>query len=221
MSAIDELLIAIFAHKRPAFYSEFEGWLRASRRFRDFAHEYRNKIRAKLNNAKHVGALDDLRAELEAAALLFSEQRFEVEYERYAAAKQRGPDFTVTFKRHTAFNVEVRRLPTDPGRLAAVICEKVRQFPPSIVNLLWLAGEGQLAKASVDEAGLRLRQQAERGENGYFEKHGFAGAAEFLKSYRHLSGIVLHTSSGKAIWLNPLARHMIPGDLVAAIRRLS
>lgn len=219
MSAIDDLLAAIFEHKRPAFYSEFEGWLRGSRRFRDFAHEYRNKIRAKLNNAKHAGGLDDLRAELQAAALLFGEQRFEVEYERYAAAKQRGPDFTVTFKGHIPFNVEVRRLPADPSRLPAVICEKVRQLPSSIINLLWLAG-GEATTASVDAAGSSLRQKAEGSEDIYFETQGFRNAAEFLKSYRHLSGIVLHSANGILIWLNPLARHTAPSDLVAAIRRL-
>jgi hypothetical protein len=102
-----------------------------------------------------------------------------------------------------------------------VICEKVRQLPPSIVNLLWLAGDGQLTEATVDETGIRLRQQAEHGEDGYFEKLGFGGAAEFLKSYRHLSGIVLHASKVNALWLNPLARHTVSSDLVTAIRRLS
>src|SRR6185369_2610002 len=92
--------------------------------------------------------MNDLRAELETAALLLREERFTLEYEKYAALKQRGPDFTVTFKTHTPFNVEVRRirsLELDDenaeariGKLMSVLCEKVRQMPPSIVNLLWL-----------------------------------------------------------------------------------
>ena len=55
------------------------------------------------------GGLKDLRAELETAVLLLRDERFTLEYEKYVATKQRGQDFTVTFKTHTPFNVEVRR----------------------------------------------------------------------------------------------------------------
>src|SRR5579859_4226870 len=98
MAALDDLLNDIFGDKKPAFYPEFEGWLRGSRRFKAFATTYRTKISSKLKNVRDEGGFKDLRAELETAALLLSEERFTLEYEKYAASRQRGPDFTVTFK---------------------------------------------------------------------------------------------------------------------------
>src|SRR5947207_9376737 len=106
--------------------------------------------------------MKDLRAELETAALLLRDERFTLEYEKYAASRQRGPDFTVTFKTHTPFNVEVRRIrsvelddgnneaPT--GKLMAVLCDKVGQMPPSIINLLWLVAEREISQADLTRA---------------------------------------------------------------------
>src|SRR5690606_31533679 len=126
-------------------YREFDGGVRGSRRYKAFATTYRGKIGSKLKNVRDDAGMKDLRAELETAAILLREERFALEYERYAALKQRGPDFTVTFKTHTPFNVEVRRIrnveleDADPeahiGKLMAVLCDKVGQMPPGIVNI--------------------------------------------------------------------------------------
>src|SRR5205085_2855108 len=80
------------------------------RRFKAFAIRYRSKIRSKLKNVRDEAGMKDLRAELETATLLLRDERFTVDYEKYAASRQRAPDFTVTFKTHTPFNVEVRRI---------------------------------------------------------------------------------------------------------------
>ena len=135
MSTLDDLLDDIFDGKKPALYPEFAGWVRGSRRFKTFATSYRAKIRAKLKNVRDEGGMKDLRAELETAALLLREERFTLEYEKYAASKQRGPDFTVTFRTHTPFNVEVRRIRSmeledgdteaRTGKLMTVLCDKV------------------------------------------------------------------------------------------------
>src|SRR5690349_18653023 len=101
MTALDDLLNDIFDGKKSALYAEFEGWLKGSRRFKAFATLYRAKIRAKLKNVRDEGGMKDVRAEIATAALLLHEERFTLEYEKYAALKQRGPDFTVTFKTHT------------------------------------------------------------------------------------------------------------------------
>src|SRR5215510_10579267 len=106
MSTLDDLLDSIFDGKKPAFYPDFEEWVRGSRRFRAFAVSYRSKIASKLKNVRDDAGMKDLRAELETAALLLREERFTLEYEKYAALRQRGPDFTATFKTHTPFNVE-------------------------------------------------------------------------------------------------------------------
>ena len=230
MTALDELLNDIFDGTHPAYYPEFEGWVRDSRRFKAFATDYRVKIRAKLKNAQGEDGLTDLRAELETAALLLREKRFTLEYEAYAASKQRGPDFTVTFKTHMPFNVEVRRIhsvelddeDTDAriGKLIAVLCDKAGQMPPSIVNLLWLRAEGEISEADLSSAANTLRDLAERKTEDFFTRRGFESAADFLKQYRRLSGIVLHQPGTNNLWLNSLARHKVLPEIVTAIQRL-
>jgi len=230
VTAIDELLTYIFDGKKPAFYPEFEGWVRDSRRFKAFATSYRTKIRAKLSNARDEGGRQDVRAELETAMLLLRAERFTLEYETYAASKQRGPDFTVTFKTHTPFNVEVRRIrsaewdneDTDAriGKLMTVLCDKVGQMPPSIVNLLWLIAEHEISEAALTRAVMTLRQLADRKVEDFFTRRGWQSAADFTRQYQRLSGIVLRTAGKNALWLNPLARHKVPPEIAMAIQRL-
>lgn len=231
MSALDDLLAEIFAGQESALSPEFAGWLRASRRFKAFAAQYRSKIRAKLRNVRDEGGLQDVRAELETAVLLLRAEQFTLEYEQYAAAKQRGPDFSVTFKTHTRFNVEVRRLRSAElddasaearsGKLIAVLCAKVGQMPASSVNLLWLYADDALTEADLNGAALTLRQLAERKAEDFFTRRGFASAADFLKQYRQLSGIVWRQAAGAhGFWPNPLARHPAPPAIVALIQRL-
>ncbi|MFN8375719.1 MAG: hypothetical protein U0694_22965, partial [Anaerolineae bacterium] len=192
MPPLDELLDYLFDGKRPALYPEFEGWVRESRRFKAFAIAYRGKIRTKLKNVRDEHGMKDVRAELLSAALLLREERFTLEYEKYAASKQRGPDFSVTFKTHTPFNVEVRRirsLELDDGdsdearqlKLMAVLCDKVGQMPPGIVNLLWLTGERALAEAELSQAANTLRLRAEHKAEDFFTRRGFDSAADFLR----------------------------------------
>ncbi len=230
MMTLEELLNDIFDGSKPAFYPEFEGWVRRSRRFRAFAFSYRVKIRAKLKKVVDESGLKDLRAELVTAALLLQDERFTLEYEKYMASRQRGPDFTVTFKTHTPFNVEVRRIRgvefddegTEPwiGKLMAILCDKVGQMPPSVINLLWLAAERDMSEEDLTQAAMRLRQLADQKTEDYFTRRGFENAADFLKRYRHLSGIVLRQSGANVLWLNTLARHKVPPDIMTAVQRL-
>lgn len=230
MTVLEELLDSIFDSKKPALYAEFEDWARDSRRFRAFASSYRNKIRNKLKNVRDEGGMQDLRAELQAAMVLLRAEQFTLEYEKYAASKQRGPDFTVTFKSHTHFNVEVRRLRSvelddgdaeaRTGKLMRVLCDKVGQMPPSIVNLLWLSTEREIPQADLTRAVTTLRQLADHKAEDFFVRRGLASATDFLAQYRRLSGIVLRQSGMNMLWLNPLARHHAPPDIVTTIQRL-
>ena len=231
MATLDDLLGDIFDGKRPALYPEFAAWVRGSRRFRAFATTYRAKIRAKLRNVRDEGGLQDLRAELETAVLLLGEPRFTLEYEKYAATKRRSPDFTVTYRTHTPFNVEVRRIrglelgdgeesEANLGKLMAVLCDKVGQMPPSSVNLLWLIAERAIAEADLTRAGKRLCQLADQKDEDFFIRRGFVSAADFLKQYHQLSGIVLRHEGRNTLWLNLLARHKTPPEVVTALQRL-
>lgn len=227
---VDELLLEIFGGGKPFLYADFETWVHGSRRFKAFAIEYRTKIRAKLKNVRSESGMKDLRAELETAALLVQSERLAVAYETYAALKQRGPDFTVTWKTHTPFNVEVRRIrriEVDDGssdasmtKLMTVVCEKLGQMPPGIVNLLWLTGARELTGAELHRAAMMLRQLAEQQAQEYFTRRGFHSTADFMKQYHRLSGIVLHHAGGNAVWRNELARHPVPREIAAELQRL-
>lgn len=230
MPTIDELLDAIFGDSQHTLADEFGAWVRASRRFKAFATANSTKIRAKLRNARDEARLQDVRAELATAALLLRDERIALEYEKYAALKQRGPDFTATFRTNAPFNVEVRRLRslevTDrddearAAKLMAVLCDKVGQMPPGIVNFLWLWTERDLTGDEMADAIKRLQQLAERKVEDYFTRRGFDSAADFLKHLRQLSGLVAQGPDARTVWLNPLARHKPPPDLVRAIERL-
>lgn len=229
MSDVDDLLAYIFEGKTSPLSSEFAGWLRDSRRFQVFAGIYRDKIRSKVRNAREADGLRDVRAELSAAAALLHEERFTLAYETYIASKQRGPDFTVTFKTHTPFNVEVRRvrgLETDDaadarvGKLVGVMCDKVGQMPAGIVNWLWLTSEVPITEEDLLATGLLLRQLAERKVEPFFTGRGFESAADFLKQYQRLSGIIVAGDGGNVLWLNPLARQKAPPEIVTALRRV-
>jgi hypothetical protein len=230
MNTVDELLDSIFDGKKTALYREFEGWVKSSRRFKAFAISYRGKIRTKLKSARDAEQVNDLRAELETAMLLLREDRFTLEYERYAALKQRGPDFTVTFKTHTPFNIEVRRIRSVENedadsearvyKLMAVLCDKMGQMPASIVNLLWLTAEREISEAELNQAAVTLRQLSENKVEDFFTKRGFLSAAAFIKQYQQLSGIVLRQSGENRFWLNSLARHKTPSDIMNALQRI-
>jgi hypothetical protein len=93
-------------------------------------------------------------------------------------------------------------------------------MPPSIVNLLWLLAEREISEADLTRAAITLRQLAERKAEDFFTWHGFLSAADFLKHYRRLSGIVLRQSGANVLWLNSLARHEVPPEIVTALQRL-
>lgn len=203
------------------FYPEFEGWVRGSRRFKAFATAYQNKIRAKIKGAGNDERLKDLQAELETAFLLLQEEKFTLEYEKNAASKQRNPDYTVTFKTHTPFNVEVRRVvQTDAVKLMFFLCDKVRQLPPSMVNVLWFKSDIGISEADLTRAAVTLRQHAERKNEEFFTKRGYESASAFQKQYSHLSGVVLRHANQTRVWLNPLARHKTPPEIVKALQKI-
>ena len=85
-----------------------------SKRFRVFTETYRDKIRKKVRNTHDREGLLDLRCELGVAYFLLQEPRFTVQYELHGAGQRRAPDFTIIFKDHLAFHLEVTRLHPRP-----------------------------------------------------------------------------------------------------------
>jgi len=226
----NELLSHIFEGKTHFLSTEFEKWVRSSRRYKAFAETYRDKIRKKHRVANSNEQLENLGLELETAYWLLQDNRFEVGYESLAASQQRSPDFTVTFRTHTHFNVEVtllqgtapaaeRDTETVVSKLMSVICEKIKQMPPSFINLL-VIGCGDIGSDPLIAATAALRTLIEQKDEAYFTRRGFLNATEFLRQYHRLSGIVLR-NSGSFLWVNPLAKHPIPNILINALRKLN
>src|SRR5215212_6008194 len=168
----DELLTHIFASQTHALAAQFAVWLASSARFRAFAEQYRAKIRKKVRGTRDQEGLNDLTFELEIAYLLLTERRFVVEYEKGGVGKQRGPDFCVTFKTHTRFNVEVKRFrasaidrtdePPEYSRIASTVCQKIGQLPAGMINILAISSDSERyhpSDVAAAMAGLRTRAE--------------------------------------------------------------
>lgn len=235
-----DLLPYIFTNTRLPLAVQFATWVQASPRFRAFAETYRDKIRKKVRGITDAEGYRDLRAELATAYFLVLERRFVVEYEKYGVGKQRGPDFSITYKTHIRFDVEVTRLrggqagaSPEPGKLVNTLCAKLEQLPPSMINILVLAaddapysgddpstGSGQALANGLRSAVTLLQERAERKDDEFFTRRGFLGARDFLKHYSRLSAIRLITRDAPPVLrLQPQARHSLPPDLATLLRR--
>jgi len=227
-----DLLHYIFTNTRLPLAVQFAQWVNESPRFRAFAETYRDKIRKKVRGITQAEGYRDLQAELATAYFLVPERRFIVEYEKYGVGKQRGPDFSVTYKTHIRFDVEVTRVrggqaggALEPGKLANALCAKLAQLPPSMVNILVLAADDAPSGEDALERGLGgavalLQERAERKDDDFFIRRGFLGARDFLKHYSRLSAIRLTAPDAPPVLrLQPQARHPLPPDLVTLLRR--
>ncbi|NJR12659.1 hypothetical protein HC776_01920 [bacterium] len=54
MSALEDLLNSLFETRSAPLAAELEGWMRASRRYKEFVTRYRGKIRTKLKTVRDV-----------------------------------------------------------------------------------------------------------------------------------------------------------------------
>ena len=202
---------------------EVAGWLAGSNRFRAFAQANRDKIRKKLRGAADMESRRDVRAELRVAHLLMADRRIELAFEAYGSTK-RGPDFTVTYRGESRFNLEVtrpRRAP-DAAGFGGPLLAKIRQLPPSVPNAVLLAVEnGEAAALDVAAAARSLRDRADARDETYFATRGFKGAREFYERYLRLGGVVVwaETANGDAraaTWDNRSARIALPERAVRA-----
>jgi hypothetical protein len=234
---IDELLTYMFGSHTHALATQFSLWLASSARFRAFAEQYRDKIRKKVRGTRDQEGLSDLTFELEIAYLLLSERRFVVEYEKGGVGKQRAPDFSITFKTHTRFNVEVKRLRASASdrtgetpeysRIASTICQKIGQLPAGMINVLTIGSESErFLPADVAAAMTGLRTRAEQKDEQFFSRRGFLSPIDFLKQYQRLSAVLFHTplaggdQQAPLLLPNSIARQRLPNDLRNALQRL-
>lgn len=222
-----ELLWTIFGGELHPLREACAAWIATSRPFRAFLEENSGKIRKKARQASNLESLRDVQLEMDAAYHLLADRRVALAYERYLADKLRGPDFTVTFKGHVVFNVEVRRLraPIRAGKLDDVICEKLRQMPSSAVNVLLVGVDTSLSSELDSTATMkRLIQRAEAKHDAFFIERGYRDARDFLRAFQRLSGQLVRanwydtTPPDPVLWLNPLARHPLPAEAQKLLR---
>jgi hypothetical protein len=235
---IDQLTGYIFEGRTHPLAEEFAAWAESSARFAAFAEIYRDKIRKKIRGIRDDDGLYDLQTELEVAYLLLSERRFSIEYEKGGVGKQRGPDFYVTYKSHTPFNVEVKhiRLSEQEGRseqqeftkIANTACQKIGQLPSGMINLLVVAYDGGIHGGyDVVAAMTRLRALAEQRDDEFFLRRGFASSRDFLRQYARLSGVLFRggrdgreNGARHLLWLNATTKHRLSADLRRILQRL-
>jgi hypothetical protein len=219
---IDDLLNHIFEGKSNFLTQQVAVWVKESRRYRAFAETYKDKIRKKHRLADDDEKLYDLLLELETAYRLLGDTRFVVEYEKLNADKSRAPDYSITFRANTLFNVEVTRIRSAdsdlPAKFIYAVCDKVGQLPPSVVNVLYIGGSLN-AEEALSQAMTSLRLLAERKEEPFFTRRGFKDAATFLRQFQRLSAILLPGDS-LTLWQNGLARHPLPNALKNALLKI-
>jgi hypothetical protein len=236
----DELLIYLFDGKPHLLTEPMASWLGSSRRFTAFVTAFRNKIRKKLRVTKDQETLYDLRLEFETAYLLLQERTLSLEYEPEQSKQVRSPDFAVTYTTGLTFMLEVTRLRTvskaemsssengtvlETERLADAICNKFGQFLSQRANVLIVGVDAlRLTQSDLQSIMLRIQQRAERNDSAFWTRYGFQDRAEFFRHYQRLSevllrGTQLQEDESVLVWVNPQARHPLPGKARTALYR--
>jgi hypothetical protein len=220
-----ELVTYLFGPGPSWLATEVGPRLSDSQRFRGFAETYRDKIRKKARGVRDEEGRRDLAFELAVAYRLLEDPRFAVEYESYGA-RQRAPDFRVTFRTRLHLNIEVRRLrhsastadaQSDNGRLIRAITDKLGQLPPAMINVLVL-GTDDSGADGIASAMRWLQDRAASREDTWFVQRGFAGTRDFLRRYQRLSAALWLSADGSvSLWRNGQARHPLPPDLTRAL----
>jgi hypothetical protein len=237
----DELHTSLF-DGQPHLLAEPVGmWLASSRRFTAFANAYHTKIRKKLRATREPESLLDLRLELETAYLLLQERLLSVEYEPAHCGQERCPDFAVSYTTSLTFTVEVTRLravqkatsspevnsgtPVAGERLADTICSKLGQLLPRQSNVLIIGVEAlSLSQTDLHAAMRRVQQRAERNDPVFWQRYPFRDRAEFFQQYQRLGEVLLRPTQLQpgqppVVWVNPQARHPLPGRVQSALYR--
>lgn len=233
----DELLTYLFGNQPHLLTQPMATWLASSRRFTAFVTTFRDKIRKKVRTRPDPESLLDLRLELETAYLLLQEKRLSLVYEPLQPGQTRCPDFAVTFTTSLTFMVEVTRQRAEPinsaappttqtiprvdERLADTICSKLGQLLPRHSNVLLVGVEAlNLTSHDLRTTILRLQQRAEQNDAAFWQRHRFRHRADFFNHYQRLSEVLVRGSDlATAVWVNPQAKHPLPGKVRTVLYR--
>lgn len=243
-SVIDELLTYLFDGRSQPLSAPMETWLTSSRRFVAFVNTFRDKIRKKLRTTQDQDTLLDLKLELETAYVLLRERSLSLVYEPQHCGQARCPDFAVTFTTSLTFMVEVTRLRVSPKRspatpslenvstampglepLADAVCSKLGQLLSQSSNVLIIGVDApSLTQSDLHATMLRIQQRAEGNDATFWQRYGFRERADFFRHYYRLSEILVRGSQWEidnptVAWINPQAKHPLPGKVRTAVYR--
>ena len=234
---IEELHTYLFDGQPHVLSEPMRVWLSSSRRFKAFVGTFRDKIRKKLRVVQDTETLYDLRLELETAYLLLRERSLSLDYEPEHSRQIRSPDFAVTFTTSLTFWVEVTRLRSVNGsdasqsassaseRLTDAIYSKLGQLLPQRSNILIVGMENPILNQNeLHSAMLQFQQRAERNEAAYWQRYSFRGRTDFFARFQRLSEILIRGAQldiqvPLAVWVNPQAKHRLPGKVRSALYR--
>lgn len=233
------LLTYIFDGQPHLLADPVADWLASSRPFVSFVSTYRDKIRKKLRTTADEASLLDVRLELETAWRLLGQQRLSVAYEPQCS-QARCPDFAVTYTTSLTFMLEVTRLQAGPPlttpnpaaaeplvdeRLADAVCSKLSQLLPHGCNVLLIGLETMsLTNENLRATLVHLQQRAEREEAGFLARYGWRKRADFFRYYGRLSEVLvrgpdLRAADALLAWVNPRAKHPLPGKVQTVLYR--
>lgn len=220
---VDDLHAYLFDGTPHTLSPQMLSWLTSSRRFATFARDAASKIRKKLRAAHDPESAADLKLELETAYLLVQQRPFSVVYEPQSGQARR-PDFAVTFTTHSTFMLEVTRLrlqaePFKPERLADTVRGKLGQLLPGRGNVLLIGTPAPVTQDDLRAVMTGLQGRAERGDASLF---GHKNRADFFRHYRRLSEVLvcnLPRRDPPTVWVNPQAKHPLPGKVRTALYR--
>lgn len=193
-------------------------WMETSSRFTTFIETYRDKVRKKVRITREPESMLDLRGELEIAYCLLNDRRLTVAYEPYASKQGRSPDFAVTYRENTVFNIEVARLrveqieaddiglPQVEERILRILLDKLGQMLPGMPNLL-VIHTGQELVDTIDLNGLMqmVKIRVEKKDPSFYAISRFINPAAFYKEFLNLNGILLWAVDAQ-LWVNKQAR---------------
>lgn len=230
-----DLIAYLFDDQPHLLSAELAQWMEDSSRFTLFVETYRDKIRKKIRLTREPEPALDLGSELEVAYSLLSDRRLTVEYEPYASAKRRGPDFAVKYRVNTVFNIEVARmradesgvaeldLPRKEERFLRILLYKLGQMRAGKPNLLVIRTRKELARAmDLDRLMQGIKTRVEGKDSSFYNISRYTSPAAFYKDFLHLSGILLWAASPETqLWVNKQARPALATEVLRLISSLS
>jgi hypothetical protein len=128
----------------------------------------------------------------------------------------------------TAAAPALSNAPTSPlpgERLSDTICSKLGQLLPQHSNVLIIGVEAlHLTESDLHSAMLHTQQRAEGSDTTVWQRHRFRNRADFFRHYQRLSEVLVRESHGPTagsllVWVNPQAKHPLPGKVRTALYR--